>query len=498
MRVRTKFFLCTALILTAAIALAFWWSFRTHREQLVTFSRERVTALATAVERAIELAMLQGKPAEVQSAMLAAAKAADIEIVAAMTPQGEVRAASPPNLVGRRLPPEKMETYIARIPYVFADRTAAGEMVEAVVRPLENRPPCQRCHGTAQAHNGFLYVAVSPRRINALLATEMRYSLIAAALTVLAGIFALALLSDHVIARPIESLVEAMRAVEAGAGGARMPVRGRDEFAQLAERFNTMVARVEEAQREVARAHQAEMGRAAQLATVGELAASLAHEIKNPLAGIQGAVQILLDRAGPGDPHREIFEAILQQVDRLGHTVRELLDFARPMPPQFEPGALNEVVERVAGLVGKDPAAARTILTKELAEDLPAVWMDEAQISQVLLNIMLNAVQVMPDGGRVTVRTSHDGPGHVMAEVVDTGPGIPAEVLPQIFKPFFTTKHKGGGLGLAICDRIVRDHGGTIQATSGEGGGARFSVYLPIAGPAHGTGGVAGPRAVRG
>ncbi len=486
MRVRTKLLLCTALILTAAIVLAFWWDYRTHRDQLLTFSRERVLAVATSVERAIELAMLKERTEDVHSTVLAASRGGDIEIVAVMTADGEVRAASPPDLVGRRLLPQKLEAYLARIPHVFPDRTAAGEMVEAVVRPLLNGPSCYRCHGTTQAMNGYLYVAVSPRRINAMLAAELRQILIAAAITVLVGVIALAFLSERIIARPIASLLRAMRAVEAGRAGAWVPVGGRDEFGQLAERFNAMVAQVEAAQREVKRAHQAEMGRAAQLATVGELAASLAHEIKNPLAGIQGAVQILLDQTGSGDPHREIFEAILQQVDRLGHTLRELLDFARPMPPQFTSAALNDIVERVASLVGKDPAAAQTDLVKDLAEDLPPVWLDEPQISQVLLNIMLNAVQMMPDGGQVTVRTRRDGLDHVAVEVADSGPGIPAHVLPQIFKPFFTTKHKGSGLGLAICDRIVRDHGGTIEAANGEGRGATFCVLLPIGGPESG------------
>jgi hypothetical protein len=484
-RVRTKLLLCTALILTAAIALAFWWSFRTHRDQLLAFSRERVAALATSVERAIELAMLQERTQDVHSAVLAAAKSGDIEIVAVMATDGAVRAASPPDLVGHRLLPEKMETYLALIPYVFTDRTATGEIVEATIRPLVNGPACHRCHGTDQKQNGFLYVAVSPRRINALLATELRYSLIAATLTVVAGVCALVLLSDRLIADPIEALLGAMRAVQAGEARARVTVRGRDEFGQLAEQFNVMVARVEAARREVERAHQTEMSRAAQLATVGELAASLAHEIKNPLAGIQGAVQILLDQAGPGDSHREIYEAILQQVERLGHTLRELLDFARPMPPQFAMAAVNDIVDRVASLVGADPASARSTLNKDLAEDLPPVRLDEAQISQVLLNIMLNAVQVMPDGGRVTVRTRRDGRDHVTVEVADTGPGIPPEVLPRIFKPFFTTKHKGSGLGLAICDRIVRDHGGTLAVAIGETGGASFSVRLPIGGPRH-------------
>jgi signal transduction histidine kinase len=482
-RVRTKLLLCTALILTAAIVLAFWWDYWAHREELMTFSRERVVALAESVERAIELAMLQERPQDVHTAVLAAARSGDIEIVAVMNPQGDVRAASPPDLVGRRLLPEAMQSYLVRIPYVFPDRTAAGEDVEAVIRPLLNRPSCYRCHDRKQAQNGYLYVAVSPRRINAILSSTLRQDLIAAAITVLVGVIALALLSDLIIARPISSLLGAMRAVEAGEARARVLVRGHDEFAQLAERFNAMVFQVEAARKEVDRAHQAEISRASQLATVGELAASLAHEIKNPLAGIKGAVQVLLDQAGPGHPHREIFEAILQQADRLGHTLRELLDFARPVPPQFGWGAVNDVVDRVSGLVGQDPAGARIVIEKDLAEDLPRVRLDEAQMSEVLLNIMLNAVQMMPDGGRVTVRTRRDGPDHVLVEVEDSGPGIPAHVLPQIFKPFFTTKHKGSGLGLAICARIVRDHGGTIAAGNGDGRGARFMVRLPIAGP---------------
>ncbi|RPI11338.1 MAG: histidine kinase, partial [Zetaproteobacteria bacterium] len=234
--------------------------------------------------------------------------------------------------------------------------------------------------------------------------------------------------------------------------------------------------------------------RAERLATLGELAASLAHEIKNPLAGIAGAVRVMADELPASDQRKEIMEEILDQVHRLDKTVHDLLAFARPATPALAPCDLHRVLDRVLVLLAQDPAAMTVRIVRVYHSGLPPVHADAKQLGQVFLNLLLNAVQAMPDGGRITLRTAlrgvngADGDGAasearaVEVRFSDTGPGIPAPLVSEVFTPFFTTKPRGAGLGLSICRRIVEDHGGRIEVESPPGQGATFRVVLPLGG----------------
>jgi two-component system, NtrC family, sensor histidine kinase HydH len=232
------------------------------------------------------------------------------------------------------------------------------------------------------------------------------------------------------------------------------------------------------------------------LAALGEMAAGLAHEIRNPLAAIQGAIQLLMP--GPGGTARpathsgdgEFLAIIADEVRRLNGVVTQFLDYSRPARPALEPGDVNEVLERTLKLLeAQIPAAVR--LTVELAPELPHVACDPEALRQVFLNLVLNAVQAMPGGGELRIATRlardevalwRDTPRRsdlVEVRFRDSGPGIPEDARDHIFVPFYTTKEKGTGLGLAICQRIVKAHGGTIGVRSRAGEGAEFVIALP-------------------
>ncbi|HEY7725382.1 MAG TPA: ATP-binding protein, partial [Anaeromyxobacteraceae bacterium] len=239
------------------------------------------------------------------------------------------------------------------------------------------------------------------------------------------------------------------------------------------------------------------------LAALGEMAAGLAHEIRNPLAAIQGALQLLApEREGEGRPvartgepgdgeaAREFLGIIAEEVRRLNGVVTQFLDYSRPAKAHLVPGDVNEVLERTLKLLGGDvPPGVE--LTVDLEQALPRVACDPEQLRQVFLNLALNAFQAMPRGGRlhVSTRLARDelavwraAPRRSDAVEVrfrDTGPGIPAEAREHVFVPFYTTKEKGTGLGLAICQRIVQAHGGTIGLRSAAGEGAEFVISLP-------------------
>jgi signal transduction histidine kinase len=214
------------------------------------------------------------------------------------------------------------------------------------------------------------------------------------------------------------------------------------------------------------------------LATVGRLAASLAHEIKNPLAGISGAIQILGAGLEAEHPHKEIISEALRQIDRLDAAVKDLLVYARPKPPSMLRVDLNQLLERVLMLFRQEPAFREVRVHCEGLNEEHEILVDEVQIQQVLSNLMINAAHACEQGGDVSCRISRLE-SSIRFVIEDNGTGIKPEVLPRVFEPFFTTKSRGTGLGLPICQRIVEAHGGTIEITSEVGKGTLVSIDIP-------------------
>lgn len=215
------------------------------------------------------------------------------------------------------------------------------------------------------------------------------------------------------------------------------------------------------------------------LAAVGQLAASVAHEIKNPLAGIRGACEIISDGFTREDPKKELAEEVLRQVDRLNRTVQELLIFARPQRLKPAVVDLNDLLGRVLNVLRDDGESKHVTLVREFAPGLPHVLVDPQQVEQVFFNVVLNAIQVQADTGRVEVATEASD-GQVRVRVRDAGPGIPDDVLEHIFEPFFTTRAKGTGLGLAIVRKIVEGHRGTVDVETEVGRGTTVVVSFPL------------------
>jgi PAS domain S-box-containing protein len=221
--------------------------------------------------------------------------------------------------------------------------------------------------------------------------------------------------------------------------------------------------------------------RVGELAAVGQLAASIAHELRNPLSSIKGAAQLLREQYSDHLTIIEFLDIILEEVDSLSKLTTEFLDYARPMQLELRPTDVNDVVRKTLQLMFMQINDSRVALSENLAQDLPTIEIDDKQIEQVLRNIILNALQAMPGGGSLEIATcAHRGhAGGVELTVADTGSGIPPEKLDRIFTPFYTTKTKGTGLGLSVVRRIVENHGGRIDVASEEGKGSTFSIILP-------------------
>jgi len=216
------------------------------------------------------------------------------------------------------------------------------------------------------------------------------------------------------------------------------------------------------------------------LVRLGQMAAVVAHEVKNPLAGIAGAIQIIGGRLPEASPDRPIVREVLARIAALDDSVKDLLLFARPRMPQRVPMPLHAALEATASLLRRDPQAAGMAI--RLPDADATVLADPEQLRPVFLNVLLNAAQAQHGTGEVAITLESRG-GLVLLGFTDRGPGVPAEVRERIFEPFFTTKHRGTGLGLAIARRVLELHGGHIKAQFPPEGGTRIEIALPLAAP---------------
>jgi two-component system sensor histidine kinase HydH len=234
-----------------------------------------------------------------------------------------------------------------------------------------------------------------------------------------------------------------------------------------------------------------ELVRAGRLSALGELTAGLAHELKNPLASLKGTAQIFGDEIAPDSPRRRMLEMHLKEIDRLADILDRFLEFARPRPPDSVEIDLSAIVEETVELVKARAGQKRVSLEKSYGAESFLVRGDAQQLSQVVLNLLLNALQAVGEGGRIVLALHgerRERKEFICLEVSDDGPGVPPELRDRIFNPFFTTRSQGTGLGLAISARIVEAHGGLLEVGDSAMGGARFAVVLPLLPPPHAPG----------
>jgi len=378
-----------------------------------------------------------------------------------------------------------------------------GQPVLAVMRPIDNRPECwtAECHvhQASQRVLGIIDADLSlelvERQIRQHLANLTWFLLGAVAFGCAAAVGFMWV----VVHRPVKELIDGTHRVAGGDLEYRLPVRSDDELGDLAASFNRMTAEVggvqakieEQVRRktlELEKVHKTLL-RSEKMASIGKLAATVAHEINNPLFGILTYARLVLRELMKHDlPQRDEMAEQLQTIEReskrCGDLVKNLLTFSRQAPSVREPNDLNTVVHRAVLLVKHKLEMQNIAFEEKLAEHLPPVLCDANQIQQVILVLLMNASEAMAKGGQLEVSTAFDSQAEQgVVRVKDSGSGIPADVMPHIFDPFFTTKEDQNrtGLGLAVAHSIVEQHGGEITVRSEPGLGTEFQVGLPMA-----------------
>jgi signal transduction histidine kinase len=280
------------------------------------------------------------------------------------------------------------------------------------------------------------------------------------------------------IVEPLRRLVTGAERIRSGELGVEVQIDRPDELGDLGRTFNQMSLDLDTSHRQIRELHDQEMRRAAQLASVGELASGIAHEIKNPIAGLESGIDLVARQVGADSKASTILGQMRTQLQRMESAIRDLLSYARPREPRRVVTEPEQLVDRVIALVHPQADAADVRIEKRVARGVGKIHIDPELVTQTLVNLVLNGIQAMEPRGTLEIST-HAKDHQVCIAVTDTGTGIPREQFESIFRPFYTTKHRGSGLGLAISRGIVERHGGRLIVESAVGRGSTFTVVLP-------------------
>jgi hypothetical protein len=369
---------------------------------------------------------------------------------------------------------------------MIADKTARRTIFSKPQRTIrsfmlvENEPECYSCHAAERRINGFLEVEFDYREASTLLWKSQLKGIILAVLSLAVLTFIILRLFERLINRPISLLKDKMKKVQDGDLTVRLNPQKNDEIGSLTASFNLMVEKLKEANRKIEALYNQRIERAEHLAAFGELAAGLAHEVKNPLSGMKGALEIISQNAVVTDPQREIFQEMLVQIDKIINVIQDFLSYARPKPPHFSRVAPNLFVENAVRLAktqlhGKDISFHSHPLRQDVR-----ICLDADRLQEVILNLLLNSISAIDKEGNILIFLKVVANRALFIFLADEGCGIKESQLSQIFNPFFSTKKEGTGLGLSICKKIIDAHKGTIAVRSREGKGTTFTIRLPL------------------
>jgi len=476
----SRIIVTTISLLVAGIFMYTTFNVGHQKAVLIDTARENTELLLHTVESSIFNTMHVGNVQDVGQILSMVGQHNQLVSVRIFHPHGIILRSSVPNEVGRSVNANDYRIYQSPKNYGIFTLPPHGEVL-AMVKPIYNEASCHACHGSKARVIGILNINYSLNRTKMQMLDASRIFVFSSiAITVFLAI-TISFLLVRFVKMPLHKMVDTMQKVENGDFTVRIEYKGKDEIGRLIETFNSMVDRLDTTQKELEQLHFEQLEKADRLSSIGEMAAGIAHEIKNPLAGISAAVTIIIDGMSPDDPQRAILGEVVGQLKRLDKTANDLLFFGKTSPSESNPVDINDVLTTTLMFASqhRDGASIKRLI--KLEPGLPPVYADDKQLQQVFLNIVLNAYQAMSSGGQLGITSSLtiiDSIQYVRVNISDTGSGIPPQILEKIFIPFYTTKAQGTGLGLPICKKLVTQNKSKISVTSNDAGTV-FTIDLP-------------------
>jgi two-component system, NtrC family, sensor kinase len=461
-----------------------------QRHQVVETATNGAFRVSETVRRSLWHAMMEGDQKNVRQILNSVGQQEGINKIRVFNQSGEiiystdrseegtqVNAAAESCLACHsRIPPQAAPAKKDRVRFF---RTPLGRRVLGLITPIPNEPACSTAachvHPAGQRILGVLDIDMSLTVEDQALTSYQGQIIGLGLLTILLAAVGVSLIVQRYFVSPVRRLLKSSR--EAQGLGPELPPAapsGRDELEQLQNIFEGMSSRLRESRDQLLLSER--------LSSVGRVASSVAHEVNNPLTSILTTSSMLVDDLPDGDPRKRQMKTMFEETLRVRDILRRMLDLARPTPARKEPTDLNLLMVRSLQLMRNYLAVLNTKAELDLEPGLPRIEASPGQMQQVILNLLLNAADAMPQGGKVRLQTrSLPGEREIEVRCTDTGVGIAPSDQEKIFQPFYSTKgERGTGLGLAITREIVRDHGGTIRLESEPGRGATFIVRLPV------------------
>jgi signal transduction histidine kinase len=347
---------------------------------------------------------------------------------------------------------------------------------------FQNGPTCIRCHLHEGRNLGYIVLDVSMNQPEDTVLFTQKFSLIFTAVMILLIFGFVLILHYKIIRKSLSKFQSAISGINRGNLDTRIEIPGSTELGKLGKNFNEMMDQFQKTQKELQRYHQQEIKNSQRLASIGEMSARLAHEIRNPITGIANAIEIIIDETKDSE-NRPVLEEIQRQANRVNKAVSNLLNYSRTKELNVQESDINEIIKSVVFFLENQSPVKKISFRLDLDSDIPIFEFDPEQIENVLSNLGLNAIYACNVRGVVTFETKLLREQHaVRITVRDTGAGIPEEKLADIFKPFYTTRTQGTGLGLAIAKEIIEMHRGEIRVENNTGQGCSFHITLPVEG----------------
>ncbi len=365
-----------------------------------------------------------------------------------------------------------------RIGFVKIERPDYSAL-RSVIR-VENSSACQKCHESDGNTLGFVMMDFSVKDLNNNLAFTKNFTIVYSLILVFSLLIIISLLHYRFVKRSMSRFLGTIQRVEKGEINVRVEIPETDELGKLAKSFNRMLDRLQRTQTELTRYHQRELLEAQRLASIGEMAASLANEIKNPITGIANAIEVVAQEIYD-EEKQAVLREIHYQVDRVNRTLNDLLLYSRPVRLVPRESNLNQLVESVITALKSQSQNKQIRISSSLQENIPACRFDPDQLKKALINLGQNAIQAIDGYGEILFETGYDPDRKtIFIKVNDTGKGIDEAYINRIFKPFFTTRHRGTGLGLTITADIIHRHNGEILVENKPYTGCVFTIVLPV------------------
>lgn len=478
---RSKVLLHIIIFGTSAAILLTYIYIQTEKRVIHVTSRQKVQIVSSLVNASLFRAMKAGHEQEVQSIMQEIAASAAIKIIRILSPQGKVLRSTQSHEIGAPVDGQvqkSLKGFLSRNVSSEISMVKAKSFAQSFVL-IENRKECLACHALSEKITGILEVEVDNSEAASLL-LKSQWKGIALALGSLSILtFIILRLFERIINSPISQLKRKMESYQVGHLTPSPEASKNDEIGSLVESFNLMVVRLEEAHRKIEELYNQRIEKAEHLAAFGELAAGLVHDIKNPLSGIRGAIEIINQKTPQSDPQKEIFGEVLVQTDKIITILQDALDYAKPSAANFRLVNPNLCAENAIRLAQTQMNGKEIRFHFQGLEPKSQFYLDPDKIQDVLLNLILNSIFAIQKKGQIEIRMQQ-GPGkELQIRVSDDGQGIPEAHRDQIFNPFFSTKKEGTGLGLSISKRIIEIHGGSIRVESQVGKGTTFFIEIP-------------------